>query len=79
MLVSELAFQIRRGRPTPRESAGRADQHPCELVTAVEEIEHRTTQCVDRPQSNGFLERFHRTLLDEHLRPSGRKEVTLAA
>jgi transposase InsO family protein len=27
---------------------------------------------VRRPQSNGFIERFHRTLLDEHLRPAGR-------
>ena len=25
-----------------------------------------------RPQSNGFIERFHRTLLDEHLRIAGR-------
>jgi transposase InsO family protein len=25
-----------------------------------------------RPQSNGFIERFHRTLLDEHLRVKGR-------
>jgi len=27
---------------------------------------------VGRPQSNGFIERFHRTLLDEHLRVKGR-------
>ena len=26
---------------------------------------------VGRPQSNGFIERFHRTLLDEHLRVKG--------
>ena len=25
-----------------------------------------------RPQSNGFIERFHCTLLDEHLRVKGR-------
>ena len=25
-----------------------------------------------RPQSNGFIERFHRTLLEEHLRIKGR-------
>lgn len=25
-----------------------------------------------RPQSNGFIERFHRTLLEEHLRIQGR-------
>jgi transposase InsO family protein len=54
-----------------REFCGRPDQHPYELFLQLEEIEHRTTK-VRRPQSNGFLERFHRTLLDEHLRPSGR-------
>ena len=27
-----------------------------------------------RPQSNGFIERFHRTLLDEHFRVVGRKK-----
>jgi transposase InsO family protein len=27
---------------------------------------------VRRAQSNGYIERFHRTLLDEHLRPAGR-------
>ena len=34
-------------------------------------IEHRTTK-VRRPQSNGFIERLHRTLLDEHFRIKGR-------
>lgn len=37
----------------------------------LEEIEHRTTK-VRRPQSNGFVERLHRTLLDEHFRIMGR-------
>ena len=32
----------------------------------------RGTASVGRPQSNGFLERFHRTMLDEHLRIQGR-------
>ena len=54
-----------------REFCGRPDQHPYELFLQLEGIEHRTTQ-VRRPQSNGFIERFHRTLLDEHLRPAGR-------
>jgi len=54
-----------------REFCGRADQHPYELFLQLEETEHRTTK-VRRPQSNGFIERFHRTLLDKHLRPSGR-------
>ena len=28
---------------------------------------------VKRPQSNGIVERFHRTLLDEHFRVEGRR------
>jgi transposase InsO family protein len=54
-----------------REFCGRPDRHPYELFLQLEGIEHRTTK-VRRPQSNGFIERFHRTLLDEHLRTKGR-------
>ena len=54
-----------------REYCGREDHHPYELLLPLEEIEHRSTQ-VGRPQSNGYIERFHRTLLDEHLRVKGR-------
>ncbi len=54
-----------------REYCGRPDQHPYELFLQLEEIEHRTTP-VGRPQSNGYLERFHRTLPEEHLRIKGR-------
>lgn len=32
-----------------------------------------TRTSVSRPQSNGILERLHRTLLDEHFRVEGRK------
>lgn len=39
---------------------------PTRLFLQFEEIEHRTPK-VRRPQSNGFIERFHRTLLEEHL------------
>lgn len=55
-----------------REFCGRPDQHPYELFLQLEEIEHRTTR-VRRPQSNGIIERFHRTVLDEHFRVEGRK------
>ena len=54
-----------------REFCGRPDRHPYELFLQLEDIGHRTTE-VGRPQSNGFIERFHRTLLDEHLRVKGR-------
>lgn len=46
-----------------REFCGRADQHPYELFLQLEGIEHRTTR-VRRPQSNGFVERLHKTLLE---------------
>jgi len=55
-----------------REFCGRPDKHPYEIFLQLEGIEHRTTK-VRRPQSNGFVERLHRTLLDEHFRIQGRK------
>ena len=55
-----------------REFCGRPDKHPYELFLQLEAIEHRTTR-VKRPQSNGFVERLHRTLLDEHFRVEGRR------
>lgn len=54
-----------------REFCGRPDQHPLELFLQLEGIDHRRTQ-VRRPQSNGIVERLHRTLLDEHFRIMGR-------
>jgi transposase InsO family protein len=55
-----------------REFCGREDRHPYELFLQLEGIEHRTTR-VKRPQSNGIVERLHRTLLDEHFRVEGRR------
>jgi len=55
-----------------REFCGRPDQHPYELFLQLEGIEHRTTK-VKRPQSNGIVERLHRTLLNEHFRVEGRR------
>ena len=43
-----------------------------ELFLQREEIEHRATR-VKRAQFNGIVERFHRTLLDEHFRVEGRR------
>ena len=54
-----------------REYCGRPGKHPFELFLQLEDIEHRTTK-VRRPQSNGYVERLHRTLLDEHFRIAGR-------
>ena len=54
-----------------RARGGRPDHHPYELFLQLEGIEHRTTK-IRKPQSNGFIERLHRTLLDEHFRIKGR-------
>lgn len=49
-----------------REFCG-TDTHPFELYLQLNDIEHRTTR-VRRPQTNGFVERFNRTVLDEFFR-----------
>jgi transposase InsO family protein len=54
-----------------REYCGRTDQHPYELLLAMENIQHRTTQ-IRSPRTNGFVERMNRTLLDECFRVAGR-------
>ena len=55
-----------------REFRGREDQHPYKLFLQLEGIAHKRTR-VRRPQSNGIIERLHRTLLDEHFRVEGRR------
>lgn len=49
-----------------REFCG-VDTHPYELYLSLNEIEHRRTK-VRSPQTNGFIERFNRTALDEFFR-----------
>ncbi len=49
-----------------REFCG-TDMHPYELYLTLNEIEHRRTK-VRSPQTNGFIERFNRTALDEFFR-----------
>ncbi|RMG39267.1 MAG: IS481 family transposase [Methanobacteriota archaeon] len=48
-----------------REFCG-TDAHPYELYLRLNDIEHRTTQ-VRHPQTNGFVERFHRTVKEEFI------------
>ena len=55
-----------------REFCGR-DHHPYELYLALNDIEHRRTK-VGRPRTNGFVERFNRTVLDEFFRIAFRKK-----
>ncbi len=56
-----------------REFCGK-ETHPYELFLELNEIEHRRTQ-VRRPQTNGFVERFHRTVLDEFFRTAFRTKI----
>lgn len=49
-----------------REFCGK-DTHPYELYLQLNDIEHRNTK-VRHPQTNGFVERFNRTVLDEFFR-----------
>ena len=53
-----------------REFCG-TDRHPFELYLAFNDIEHRRTK-VRHPQTNGFIERFNRTVLDEFFRSAFR-------
>ena len=55
-----------------REFCGR-DTHPYELYLELNDIEHRTTK-VRHPQTNGFVERFNRTALDEFFRQAFRQK-----
>lgn len=68
-----LPFYQEKGLPVDailtdngREFCGK-DTHPYELYLELNDIEHRKTQ-VRRPQTNGFVERFNRTVLDEFFR-----------
>jgi transposase InsO family protein len=51
-----------------REFCG-TDNHPYELYLALNDIEHRRTR-VRSPQTNGFVERFQRTVLEEFFVPA---------
>ena len=55
-----------------REYCGR-EHHPYELYLALNDIEHRKTK-VNSPKTNGFVERFNRTVLDEFFRPVLRRK-----
>ena len=53
-----------------REYCGK-EHHPYELYLALNDIRHPTTK-VKSPQTNGFVERFNHTVLDEFFRPKMR-------
>jgi transposase InsO family protein len=51
-----------------REFCG-TERHPYELYLALNDIAHRKTK-VRSPRTNGFVERFHGTVLEEFFRPA---------
>lgn len=56
-----------------REFCGK-DTHPYEIYLALNDIEHRKTK-VRKPQTNGFVERFNRTVLEEFFRTAFRTRL----
>ena len=65
-----LPFYAERGIPVTavltdngREFCG-TDTHPFELYLALNDLAHKRTK-VRHPQTNGFVERFHRTVKEE--------------
>lgn len=56
-----------------REYCGRPMIHPYQIFLELNEIDHRRTK-VARPRTNGFVERFNRTVLDEFFREAFRNK-----
>ena len=76
-----LPFYEENGIPLQRiltdrgtEYCGTHDRHEYELYLAVENIDHSRTKAKS-PQTNGIVERFHKTMLDEFYRVAFRKQV----
>ena len=56
------------------EYCGSPDAHEYELYLAIENIDHTRTK-VKSPQTNGIVERFHKTMLNEFYRITFRKKI----
>jgi transposase InsO family protein len=56
------------------EYCGSPDSHEYELYLAIEDIDHTRTK-VKSPQTNGIVERFHKTMLNEFYRITFRKKI----
>jgi transposase InsO family protein len=68
--VSLLRILTDRGT----EYCGSAERHEYELYLAVEDIDHSRTK-VRSPQTNGIVERLHKTMLNEFYRVAMRKKI----
>ena len=56
------------------EYCGNHERHEYELYLAVEDIDHSRTK-TKSPQTNGIVERFHKTILNEFYRVAFRKKL----
>lgn len=56
------------------EYCGKIDQHDYQLYLAVKDIDHTKTKA-RHPQTNGIVERFHRTILEEFYNVAFRKKI----
>jgi transposase InsO family protein len=56
------------------EYCGNPERHEYELYLAVEDIDHSRTK-TKSPQTNGIVERFHKSALDEFYRVAFRKKI----
>jgi transposase InsO family protein len=56
------------------EYCGDAQKHPYELYLAIEDIDHTKTKARS-PQTNGIVERLHKTMLNEFYRVVFRKKI----
>ena len=56
------------------EYCGNPEHHEYELYLAIENIDHSRTKAKS-PQTNGIVERFHKTMLNEPYRIAFRKKI----
>jgi transposase InsO family protein len=56
------------------EYCGNPKRHEYELYLAAEDIDHSRTK-TKRPQTDGLVERFHRTVLNEFFRIAFRRKI----
>jgi transposase InsO family protein len=56
------------------EYCGNPEHHEYELYLAIEDVDHSRTK-TKSPQTNGIVERFHKTVLDEFYRIAFRKKI----
>ncbi len=79
--TGDPVLRIARHSPAARadrpgtEYCGTHDRHEYELYLAVENIDHTRTKAKS-PQTNGIVERFHKTMLDEFYRIAFRKKLS---